>query len=64
MHLQTGEKGYLRFQHMGHTDFSDKPKPCCRDIPLSRLWLSEVVSVRTVFVRVDSSITECRGCGA
>lgn len=57
MHLQTGEKGHLMFLHMGHSDFSDKLKPCCRDIPPSHLRLSEVFSVHAVFVKVDSSIT-------
>lgn len=32
MHLQTGEEGHLRFQHMGQTGFSPKLKPCCRSI--------------------------------
>lgn len=58
--MQTGGKGHLVFLHMGHADFRDKMKPCCRDIPLSHPRLSEVFSVRA-----DSSITEwLRGLGS
>lgn len=48
MHLQTGERGHLRFQHTGHTGFSATVKPCCRGLPLIRpVWAKSRFSQST-----------------